>query len=191
MTFPAAPQPPEQQEQTPKGGGEIKRKPTDPNEHPLVQAEQQRIAVFTKRRPPPEGDPDMHRHHDQGEQKRRGREAANPRPDCAILGWSVIGHDWRSICTPSKVSDGCQPPATPASPLGVLAGTRSLDRLVRLTSWVPQEGTNPQASPGKQLPTRRRTRGFGQDSRMDRIHPVAPHDRNHPVNPVHPVRGKR
>jgi hypothetical protein len=91
----------------------------------------------------------------------------------------------------AKVSDGSQPPATSASPLGVPAGTRSLDRLVRLTSWVPQEGTNPQASPGKQLPTRRRTRGFGQDSRMDRIHPVAPHDRNHPVNPVHPVRGKR
>jgi hypothetical protein len=62
-----------------------------------------------------------------------------------------------------KVSDGSQPPAVPASPLGVRAGSRSLDRLVRLNSWVPQARTNPQASPGAWIPTRRRTRGFGQD----------------------------
>jgi hypothetical protein len=63
----------------------------------------------------------------------------------------------------AKVSDGSQPPGTAAPPLGVPAGCRSLDRLVRLESWVPQEGTRPQASAGPQLPTGRRTRGFGQD----------------------------
>ncbi len=32
----------------------------------------------------------------------------------------------------AKVSDGSQPPSEPASPLGVPAGARSLDRLVGL-----------------------------------------------------------
>ena len=41
----------------------------------------------------------------------------------------------------AKVSDGSQPPATSASPLGVPAGARSLDRLVGLPlRWIyPQE----------------------------------------------------
>jgi len=37
----------------------------------------------------------------------------------------------------AKVSDGSQPPSAPASPLGVPAGSRSLDRLVRVPeSWA-------------------------------------------------------
>ena len=38
-----------------------------------------------------------------------------------------------------KVSDGCQPPGAHASPLGLPAGARSLDRLVRLSASVPGE----------------------------------------------------
>ena len=41
---------------------------------------------------------------------------------------------WKSN---AKVSDGSQPPASSASPLGVPAGARSLDRLVRVSdSWA-------------------------------------------------------
>ena len=41
----------------------------------------------------------------------------------------------------AKESDGSQPSATPATPPGVMAGTRSLDRLVRRPNegWQPKE----------------------------------------------------
>jgi hypothetical protein len=44
----------------------------------------------------------------------------------------------------AKVSDGSQPPGASASPLGVPAGARSLDRLVRLPSSVPGEAPDAQ-----------------------------------------------
>jgi hypothetical protein len=62
-----------------------------------------------------------------------------------------------------KASDGSQSPATSASPLDVPAATRSLDRLVRLNSWVPQGGTPQQASPDPRLPRIRRAQSLGQD----------------------------
>jgi len=77
-----------------------------------------------------------------------------------IAGVEVI---FRVALPNDKVSDGSQPPGTAAPPLGVPAGCRSLDSLVRPNSWVPQEETRPQASAGLQLPTGRRAQGFGQD----------------------------
>ena len=52
---------------------------------------------------------------------------------------SVDGGARCSVWFPNaKVSDGSQPPAASATPLGVPAGARSLDRLVRVSdSWVP------------------------------------------------------
>ncbi len=48
-----------------------------------------------------------------------------------------------------KVSDGSQPPGAPASPLGVMAGARSLDRHGSIESEVLLEATRTQAGRGQ------------------------------------------
>jgi hypothetical protein len=50
--------------------------------------------------------------------------------------WACLCHAHQS-CPTLKVSDGSQPPPASATPLGVPAGARSLDRLVGLPmSWI-------------------------------------------------------
>jgi hypothetical protein len=56
-----------------------------------------------------------------------------------LLSWIPV-----SGLSNAKVSDGSQPPATAASPLGVPAGSRSLHRLVRLSPSVSGEAPDAQ-----------------------------------------------
>ncbi len=55
---------------------------------------------------------------------------------------------WRVRLPNAKVSDGSQPPGAPASPLGVPAGSRSLDRHGSIESEVLLEGPRTQAGRG-------------------------------------------